>query len=111
MELVESRPHARHEGRWPGRPCRRLVPCACPPGIPRLGRPRPRLRSHHPPTGEAAHLVLRACPPEGRAVRVLAVEAAQQALREGAEELGIDGETMDANREVAAAASPRRTGV
>jgi hypothetical protein len=42
---------------------------------------------------------------------VLAVEAAQQALREGAEELGIDGETMDANREVAAAASPRRTGV
>jgi hypothetical protein len=32
-------------------------------------------------------------------------------LREGAEELGIDGETMDANREVAVAASPRRTRV
>jgi hypothetical protein len=42
---------------------------------------------------------------------VLGVEAAPQAWREGAEELGVNGETMDAKREAAAAASPGRTGV
>jgi hypothetical protein len=41
---------------------------------------------------------------------VLAVEAAPQAWWEGAEQLSVYGETMDAKRE-AAAAAPGRTGV